>query len=571
MDTYRTRKGRQFMVLGDPALLTLDRLAEVRDRFDADPRVATVSLVTGRPTEGFLRATAPTGCVILVALDALDLVGEVDGDITSWSRRASDHGLWHDWLLDDGQDVARAATLAPPADMDLVESLEPSSSHYGISPRPATPVDPGARISMVVDITWLGPEQTGAQVLTTAALAALARNARVNSLTLVGRTELPTYAAHLSELERVELGKPPTSPADIVWYPNQIDQRSSIGRAREWGRRVITTYLDLIAYDIPRYHATPQAWGAYRSLQRKIALSVDGVTTISADVAERLCQEVPLLDRDRVQPIPLGLDHISAAQVPPTPDPGDGVELGELASSKRRFLVVLGNDFRHKNRDLAIRVWQRVRDAGEACDLVLAGLHVKSSSSRDAERAVMAAATDTSGRGHEQAASGRLIRVGHVSEGTRAWLLANAAVVLYPSSAEGFGFVPYEAAALGAPASFTAFGPLAEIADAHDVPRSWTVEAYTGDVLDLLRDEGRRVARVADLRRSIERHTWDRFADELVDFCQRIALLPEAANMAAGSGSADAAALAAVLSSRTWRATEPLRSMGRRLRGVRRR
>ncbi len=93
---------------------------------------------------------------------------------------------------------------------------------------------------------------------------------------------------------------------DVIWYPNQIDQRVDITQARSLGRRVITTYLDLIAYDIPRYHASPEAWAAYRSLQRRIALSVDGITTISADVAARLQQEVPRLDPERIRPDPAG-------------------------------------------------------------------------------------------------------------------------------------------------------------------------------------------------------------------------------------------------------------------------
>ena len=559
MDTYRTRKGRPFVVLGDPSLLTLDRLARVRDRFDEDPRISTISLVPGRNTGEFLRSASPTGCAILISGEALSLVGPIDDDIASWSRRSSDHGLWHDWLLDDGQDVARAMTLSPLSDTDRLESLETTSSHFGINPEPVDSPMAGTPISMVVDITWLGPEQTGAQVLTTAALGALARSDRVSTLTLVGRSELPRYAAHLAELDGVECAPAPAFPADIVWYPNQIDQRSSIAHAREWGRRVVTTYLDLIAYDIPRYHATSASWAAYRSLQRKMALSVDGITTISADVATRLCMEVPLLDRHRVRPIPLGLDHLTLEHAPAGPDVGDDARLGELAASGRPFLLVLGNDFRHKNRDLAIRIWHDVLAAGEDCDLVLAGLHVKSSSSREAERVAFGEVS-----GSERAS--RAIVVGHVTERTRAWLLAQSAVVLYPSSAEGFGFVPYEAAALGSPASFTSFGPLAEISQVTDVPTSWTREEYAADVLALLRDPAHRDARVEALRAAIARHTWDRFAGELVDFAQLILAMPPAANASAVTGSVDAAALAAVLNSRTWRATEPLRSAGRMLR-----
>ena len=62
--------------------------------------------------------------------------------------------------------------------------------------------------------------------------------------------------------------------SDVVWYPNQIDGRINIADARRLGARIVTTYLDLIAYDIPRYHGSAEAWQAYRSLQRRIALRI---------------------------------------------------------------------------------------------------------------------------------------------------------------------------------------------------------------------------------------------------------------------------------------------------------
>ena len=85
-----------------------------------------------------------------------------------------------------------------------------------------------------------------------------------------------------------------------------------ISQARKLGRRVITTYLDLIAYEIPKYHASSEAWAVCRAMQRKIALSVDGITAISKDVAKRFYQETPELDSKRIQAIPLGLNHITA-------------------------------------------------------------------------------------------------------------------------------------------------------------------------------------------------------------------------------------------------------------------
>ena len=554
MRTLRTPAGRSFIVLGDPAVITMDRLALIQERLDSDPRIVSVSVHPHPdPTTPFLRATAPAGCTVVVATDSEALTGSVDEaataeDLMAWAYRAIERGLWHDWWLSSAPDVARADTFMNPAELDLQETSDLASSRN-------TLVERGSKsfsgTSITVDATWLGPHQTGAQVLTTAAISALASHPAVTGLRLVGIQTLPGYAEHLAGLDKVTIDPEPSDSTDVIWYPNQIDQRVRISDARRLGRRVVATYLDLIAYDIPRYHVSADAWSAYRSLQRRIALSVDGITTISADVAARLMQEVPRLDAQRIQPIPLGLDHISTTRVEPGPDIAS--LMTQLGS--RPFVLVLGNDFQHKNRDFAIRVWEDVLARGANCDLVLAGLHVKSSSSREGERALLSQHTNLRGQAHE---------VGHVSPQSREWLLAHAAVALYPSSAEGFGFVPYEAAALGTPSSFARFGPLEEISGVRDTPQAWSVDAFAADVAGLLADPARAEARVGELRKAIKRFTWEKFADELVNFFTRIQQLPPVEGALVGGTAADAAALAAVLRSRTWRLTAPLR----RLRGL---
>ena len=562
MKPLTTPNGRSFVVLGDPSVITMDRLPVINDRFDSDPRIASVSVVTTtEPGQEFLRAAAPAGCAVAVATDLKGLIAPIASDSTvedlqTWALAASERGLWHDWWLTSARDVARAETLLAPSDLDEWESRDLSSSrHHALR---TDRLDSNA-ITITVDATWLGPHQTGAQVLTTAAIQALAGNPRVADLRLMGVQELPAYAEHLAELDKVRIetidDAEPTL-TDVIWYPNQIDQRVDISQARSLGRRVITTYLDLIAYDIPRYHASPEAWGAYRSLQRRIALSVDGITTISADVAKRLQQEVPRLDPERIRPIPLGLDHIAPAQ----PEPGEDIAGLVPKLTTRPFLLVLGNDFLHKNRDFAIRVWEQVLADGTNCDLVLAGLHVKSSSSKADEEVLLAQHTNLRGAAHT---------LGHVSPQSREWLLAQAAAVLYPSSAEGFGFVPYEAAALGTPTTFTGFGPLAEISQVVDVPTSWSIDAYARDVSALLTEPERAHKRVDDLRAVIARSTWDVFADQLLDFIGHIDRLPPVEAALIGGSASDTSALAAMLSSKTWRATEPLRRIGGRLRGRR--
>ena len=555
MKPLTTRKGRTFLVLGDASVLTMDRLAIVTDRLDSDPRIASVSVVSHlAPGQEFLRATAPAGCAIAVATDVVAITGDIDEnasveELHEWSRRASERGLWHDWWLTPARDIARVSEFTAPAALDEREAHDLATAHYAS----VNTARMGASISLTIDATWLGPHQTGAQVLTTAAIEALAHHPQVSGIRLIGIESLPSYAQHLGELDCVELSAEanPQEISDVVWYPNQIDQRVDISSARSLGRRVITTYLDLIAYDIPRYHASEDAWAAYRSLQRRIALSVDGITAISADVAARLQLEVPRLDPERVQPIPLGLDHISSA----SSDEADGASELTQRFGTRPFVLVLGNDFHHKNRDFALQVWEEVLARGVNCDLVLAGLHVKSSSSQELEQAILSQHTNLRGTAHT---------LGHVSEAERAWLLANASAALYPSSAEGFGFVPYEAAAMGTPTTFTAFGPLAEISKLSDVPRTWSVDAYANDLQALLVDPIAAQSRVAALAEVNAELTWTLFADRFIDFARRIDEMPPVEGALSAGSHTEAAALASVLSSKTWRATAPLRRLGRR-------
>lgn len=559
MTAMNTGRGRPLVIVGDASVLTLDRLRAITDRLDEDPRIASVSVVSDPdPHLRFLRATAPAGCAIVIATDVEALAGPVDAsptadEITLWARAASDRGLWHDWWLSPDADIARSPIVFPMSAVDQVEVRDVATAQHHAIGRAG--VDPHA-LSITVDGTWLGPHQTGAQVLTTAALEALAAHPDVTRLRLVGVGELPGYAAHLARSSRIDVV--PTAalaaeqePTDVIWYPNQIDHRVDISHARSLGRRVITTYLDLIAYDIPRYHASEEAWVAYRALQRRIALSVDGITTISADVAHRLLQETPRLDPGRVQPIPLGLDHITATATEP------GADLTALipALTARPFVLVLGNDFGHKNRDFAIRVWEQVLDSGVSCDLVLAGLHVRSSSSKDAEDVLLRRHTNLRGSVH---------RLGHVEPISRQWLLANARAVLYPSSAEGFGFVPYEAAILGTPSTFVGFGPLAEISGVRDVPARWSVDHCAADLHSLLTDPDAAQARVRALDDARGRLTWAGFADALVDFIVRIDGMPPVEAALVSETRSDAARLTAVLNSATWRMTAPLRRLGQR-------
>ena len=561
-ETIRSRHGRTLVVVGDPTLLTMDRLSEFTERIDSDPRIASLSLVPGpRGDDQWLRAAAPAGALVAVATDLVDLVGPFDPDdpqgLHDWARRASERGLWHDWWVTAGTDVVRAELVTSAAAIDAIETDDPSSAHHAAMRR----YRPRAsRLTVTVDVTWLGPYETGAQVLTTAALDALALQDEVTEIRLVGLAELPGYAQHLAQHPKVRLVGPDEAPpmSDVVWYPNQIDGRSNIASARRLGARVVTTYLDLIAYDIPRYHGSPEAWQAYRALQRRIALSVDGITTISADVATRLLAEVPRLEPARVLPLPLGLDHISREQAPTD----TRRRPGRPGHRARRASVRRGAGQRLPAQE------PRLRDPG-----VGGGPAGRAALRPRAGRAARQEQQQQEGRGRPRRPAPRPARA-HPQRRTR----VVGQPRLAPRAGHG-GPVPDQRRGLrlravrgcgprhadrvhrlrAAPRDLRARRPARHLVgrSARGRPRGPAARA--------------RASGTPGWTRSGRRSTGTRgpgSRTRLVAFFREVTSLPEVATSAVGAdtAAADAAALSAILSSRTWRATAPLRRMSGRLR-----
>ncbi len=522
----------RIVTVGDDRLLTEGRRTRILDRMSSDPRVATVSLMAANaPRVDFVPATSPAGGAIAISTYLHDLLGPVPvrphtydspefaTALHMWAREASNRGFRHLWWMIDAPDVVAATPVLRPQAQDRREASDPTSAMHAANDR-----QPNANITLTVHAGWLGPSQTGAQVVITEAVHHLASDPRISFIRLVGVDRLPNYASHLRDLPTVSIeetqtesqgvGATTTLPTDIVWYPNQPDASFNLREARSFGRRTVVTYLDLIAYDIARYHTSAEDWDSYRALQRRTCLAVDGVTTISGDVAMLLHAEVPLLEPSRVRAVPLGVDHLAFRNHCEVLDHDEDLDDLEAALEGRRFVLVLGNDFVHKNRDFAIRVWAEVANQGFDGDIVLAGLHVGRKSSRSSE-------TLTTSERRQGIHS-----VGHVTSQSREWLLSNAAAVLYPTSAEGFGLVPHEAAALGTPVVFTAFGPLVEILPLDDVPRAWTIEAYAADLSSILQGGDAAARRVEQLRAAQERHTWSAFAEGMAAFFLDVAAMP---------------------------------------------
>jgi glycosyltransferase involved in cell wall biosynthesis len=114
-----------------------------------------------------------------------------------------------------------------------------------------------------------------------------------------------------------------------------------------------------------------------------------------------------------------------------------------------------------------------------------------------------------------------------VASEERNWLLRHADVVLYPSSAEGFGLVPYEAACFGTPTVFTRFGPLHELAPEAPVAADGWAPGQLADAAEqLLTDRALAQRQISTCLAAGATYTWAATAEGLTALYRQVVALP---------------------------------------------
>ncbi len=245
------------------------------------------------------------------------------------------------------------------------------------------------------------------------------------------------------------------------------------------------------------------------------AEAADAVVVISEDVKVQVELERLPVDPQRLHAIPFGTEHLTGDEL--TKMPGELLARGFVEG---QFILCLGTDYAHKNRDLAIAVIADLRRRGHAHALVMAGPTVPYGSSRVAEANILL---------KEAASIGSdVYLLPDLPSSERKWLIRHADLVLYPSSAEGFGLVPYEAARFGTPTLFTRFGPLEELAP--DIPiaaDNWSPDALAEAADALLSDPAQAHVQVESCLAAGTKYTWEATAERLIDLYRHVmALVP---------------------------------------------
>jgi glycosyltransferase involved in cell wall biosynthesis len=508
-----------------------------RPAASADELAAGVERRTRRLRPRLSRAVGP--CVYL-RRDALELVGALDDELElraaielDLAQRCVLAGLTHvaadDVVvqrLDDAVRLAPDGREAGGGETELIASIAGRYPYLGETPLADSAVlgyalqsvrEPPRRLDVTLDARALDGAITGTHVHVLELIRALARTDRL-ALRLLIRTERIDREARelLAALPHTELlpaeQLDPATPRSAVFHrPQQTFSPGDVALALALGERFVLSQLDLIAYRNPGYFADAPRWEDYRAASRHGLSAAERVIVFSEHTRDELLADA-LVEPERLRVVPPGLDHRAATE------PARPPSLGAAATASG-FLVCLGTDFRHKNRVFALRLLAALRGRHRwPGGLVLAGTHIQLGSSAELERSYL--------EGHRELAE-HVVSLGPVDEREKAWLLANASAIVYPSAYEGFGLVPFESALIGVPCVFAPQASLAEVAPpgaAAIVP--WDAAASAEHTFVLLSDAAARERHVAALAERARSLTWGAAAAATVEIYREAAGAP---------------------------------------------
>jgi glycosyltransferase involved in cell wall biosynthesis len=226
----------------------------------------------------------------------------------------------------------------------------------------------------------------------------------------------------------------------------------------------------------------------------------DAIITISRFTADELGEWLPAV-ADRVTVIPIG-PHRRSERAPTT---------GLLPGPP--FALMLGNVQPRKNLPLALDALRIVLDRGVSMRLVVAG--------------EVAPTVDVAGMlAARRLPSDAVVVTGYVDDARVAALLADAAVLVFPSLYEGFGMPLLEAMEAGVPVVALRAGATPETVDAAALlvsPGDVTAPAFAEAMIDVVSDSVLRAKLIATCRPRAAEFGWQRTADETLALYRRLA------------------------------------------------
>lgn len=371
-------------------------------------------------------------------------------------------------------------------------------------------------LTVTIDARHVGGTVTGTVVHAVELVGALAERSDVRVRALLPDRVGEDASRALDRvvgLERILGDDDRVARTHIAHRPWQVESVQDLAVLDRLGERTVITHQDLIGYRTPAVFGSVERWEDYRRTTRD-ALGLAATVLFFSEAAAGDAAADDLVAPERARVVPIGavprlIDEQQAAQRPPQ----------GFRESGRPFLLMLGSRFRHKNTGFALELLAALRTQhGWDGELVLAGAEtLHGSSSADDARWLL----------ERPAHADAVQELGAVSQAEKAWLLGQAAAVVYPSTYEGFGLVPFEAAMAGTPCLVAPVSALRETVPVDlALLRPWDASASAAAAAGVLRDGTERTRLVDGLRAVAGALTWEAAAERVVDAYRSALRLP---------------------------------------------
>lgn len=267
----------------------------------------------------------------------------------------------------------------------------------------------------------------------------------------------------------------------------------------------VVTVHDLFPMEDPAWYSRSERWTFRRSLELLVGRAAT-IVVPSQYVAERV-KGLLAVDHPRIRVVPLGVSGAFSA----TASADDIAEVcRRFGVSPGEFAVCVGTVSTRKNVISLVRAMAELGSAGPS--LIMIGPDGQGAVEVDGEIARL------DGRC-------RIVRTGFLPDADTAALVKGAAVLVHPALAEGFGFVPLEAMAVGTPVIASRISSVPEIvgqaAVLVDEPMEPTLWARA--LRDLLGDQDRRAALVRAGSLRAAEFTWAETARRMLALYREVA------------------------------------------------
>jgi glycosyltransferase involved in cell wall biosynthesis len=326
---------------------------------------------------------------------------------------------------------------------------------------------------------------------------------------------IPEVVARYSEGQRID------PPPQVFHRPYQLFE----GQVNDFvtsGARLVLTHQDMILDRTPAYFRSADGWRTYSAATALSFVAADEVVFYSEHARQEAISD-GLLDPSKTSVVPPGTDHLDGSSEGVRPTAMSALMSGE----ETPFLLFIGNNYAHKNRLFALRVAdeleRRHRWHGA---LVSVGGRTRDGASLADEGIFW--------RDREQLKQ-RFLDLGRVTDAELQWLYSHAALVLFPTLYEGFGLIPFEAAAAGTPSVYSARSSVGEYLPSEGALLDLGDVAETARrVQRVLRQEDFSEGIVDAIRRVGTSLTWSRAADSYVNVYRRAIARPVGLSLVLG-------------------------------------